>query len=164
MRVVPHVAIAELNSIALRLELDIPGEMYAYLFKYIIIGDTGVGKSCLLLQFTDKVREAVRKGSFLLHPCHDARSSHHICTNHPAPKYLEMQRFQPVHDLTIGVEFGARIINVDDQNVKLQARPRREAASITALFRSDVPSLTRVACAPERAARGSVRELLSLCP
>jgi GTPase SAR1 family protein len=24
----------------------------AYLFKYIIIGDTGVGKSCLLLQFT----------------------------------------------------------------------------------------------------------------
>ena len=23
---------------------------YAYLFKYIIIGDTGVGKSCLLLQ------------------------------------------------------------------------------------------------------------------
>ena len=27
---------------------------YAFLFKYIIIGDTGVGKSCLLLQFTDK--------------------------------------------------------------------------------------------------------------
>ena len=27
---------------------------YAYLFKFIIIGDTGVGKSCLLLQFTDK--------------------------------------------------------------------------------------------------------------
>uniref|UniRef100_A0A4X2JTX4 RAB2B, member RAS oncogene family n=1 Tax=Vombatus ursinus TaxID=29139 RepID=A0A4X2JTX4_VOMUR len=27
---------------------------YAYLFKYIIIGDSGVGKSCLLLQFTDK--------------------------------------------------------------------------------------------------------------
>ena len=27
---------------------------YAYLFKYIFIGDTGVGKSCLLLQFTDQ--------------------------------------------------------------------------------------------------------------
>jgi GTPase SAR1 family protein len=27
---------------------------YAYLFKYIIIGDSAVGKSCLLLQFTDK--------------------------------------------------------------------------------------------------------------
>ena len=25
---------------------------YEYLFKYIIIGDTGVGKSCMLLQFT----------------------------------------------------------------------------------------------------------------
>lgn len=69
---------------------------YSYLFKYIIIGDTGrmrtekvelisvgVGKSCLLLQFTDK-------------------------------------RFQPVHDLTIGVEFGARMINIGDKQVKLQ--------------------------------------------
>mmetsp|Transcript_34099 Transcript_34099/g.101734 ORF Transcript_34099/g.101734 Transcript_34099/m.101734 type:complete len:205 (-) Transcript_34099:57-671(-) len=27
---------------------------YNYLFKYIIVGDAGVGKSCLLLQFTDK--------------------------------------------------------------------------------------------------------------
>lgn len=43
----------------------------------------GVGKSCLLLQFTDK-------------------------------------RFQPVHDLTIGVEFGARLITIDNQQIKLQ--------------------------------------------
>lgn len=56
---------------------------YSYLFKYIIIGDTGVGKSCLLLQFTDK-------------------------------------RFQPVHDLTIGVEFGARMININSKQIKLQ--------------------------------------------
>ncbi|KAA3459420.1 ras-related protein RABB1b [Gossypium australe] len=56
---------------------------YDYLFKYIIIGDTGVGKSCLLLQFTDK-------------------------------------RFQPVHDLTIGVEFGARMVTVDGRPIKLQ--------------------------------------------
>lgn len=56
---------------------------YAFLFKYIIIGDTGVGKSCLLLQFTDK-------------------------------------RFQPVHDLTIGVEFGARMITIDSKQIKLQ--------------------------------------------
>ncbi|KAG1464772.1 hypothetical protein G6F46_002315 [Rhizopus delemar] len=27
---------------------------YNYIIKYIIIGDTGVGKSCILLQFTDK--------------------------------------------------------------------------------------------------------------
>lgn len=25
-----------------------------FLFKFIIIGDSGVGKSCLLLQFTEK--------------------------------------------------------------------------------------------------------------
>ena len=43
----------------------------------------GVGKSCLLLQFTDK-------------------------------------RFQPVHDLTIGVEFGARMIKIVDKQIKLQ--------------------------------------------
>ncbi|KAK1355922.1 hypothetical protein POM88_049178 [Heracleum sosnowskyi] len=56
---------------------------YTYLFKYIIIGDTGVGKSCLLLQFTDK-------------------------------------RFQPVHDLTIGVEFGATMITIENKPIKLQ--------------------------------------------
>ncbi|KAK1432722.1 hypothetical protein QVD17_09620 [Tagetes erecta] len=56
---------------------------YDYLFKFIIIGDTGVGKSCLLLQFTDK-------------------------------------RFQPVHDLTIGVEFGTRIVSADARPVKIQ--------------------------------------------
>lgn len=56
---------------------------YSYLFKYIVIGDTGVGKSCLLLQFTD-------------------------------------HRFQPVHELTIGVEFGARIVTIENRPIKLQ--------------------------------------------
>ena len=48
---------------------------YNYLFKFIIIGDCGVGKSCILLQFADK-------------------------------------RFEPCHDLTIGVEFGSRTIDI----------------------------------------------------
>eukprot|EP01126_Amoeba_proteus_P019437 TRINITY_DN2000_c0_g1_i2.p1 TRINITY_DN2000_c0_g1~~TRINITY_DN2000_c0_g1_i2.p1 ORF type:complete len:139 (+),score=30.96 TRINITY_DN2000_c0_g1_i2:48-464(+) len=56
---------------------------YKFLFKYIIVGDTAVGKSCLLLQFTDK-------------------------------------KFQPQHDLTIGVEFGSRSINIDSNQIKLQ--------------------------------------------
>ena len=54
-----------------------------YLFKYIVIGDSAVGKSCILLQFTDR-------------------------------------RFEPIHDLTIGVEFGARMISLSDKQVKLQ--------------------------------------------
>lgn len=49
----------------------------------VCVCHAGVGKSCLLLQFTDK-------------------------------------RFQPVHDLTIGVEFGARMINIDAKQIKLQ--------------------------------------------
>ena len=48
-----------------------------------LTSSAGVGKSCLLLQFTDK-------------------------------------RFQPVHDLTIGVEFGARMINIEGKQIKLQ--------------------------------------------
>jgi len=72
---------------------------YAYLFKYIIIGDTGVGKSCLLLQFTDK-------------------------------------RFQPVHDLTIGVEFGARMINIEDKQIKLQIWDTAGQESFRSITRS----------------------------
>ena len=55
----------------------------AYLFKYIVIGDSAVGKSCLLLQFTD-------------------------------------QRFKLEHDVTIGVEFGARTVQIEGEPVKLQ--------------------------------------------
>jgi len=72
---------------------------YAYLFKYIIIGDTGVGKSCLLLQFTDK-------------------------------------RFQPVHDLTIGVEFGARMVTIDNKQVKLQIWDTAGQESFRSITRS----------------------------
>jgi len=72
---------------------------YAYLFKYIIIGDTGVGKSCLLLQFTDK-------------------------------------RFQPVHDLTIGVEFGARMISIDNKHIKLQIWDTAGQESFRSITRS----------------------------
>jgi hypothetical protein len=30
------------------------------------------------------------------------------------------KRFQPVHDLTIGVEFGSRTITIDNNQIKLQ--------------------------------------------
>ncbi|KAH8054076.1 GTPase [Aureococcus anophagefferens] len=57
---------------------------YYALLKYIVVGDTGVGKSCLLLQFTDR-------------------------------------RFKEAHELTIGVEFWARMIYVEPRvPLKLQ--------------------------------------------
>ena len=78
---------------------------YSYLFKYIIIGDTAVGKSCLLLQFTDK-------------------------------------RFQNIHELTIGVEFGARNVEVDGKMIKLQIWDTAGQES----FRSITRSYYRGAC------------------
>lgn len=61
---------------------------YNYLFKFIVIGDTGVGKSCIVLQFIEN-------------------------------------KTRTTHDVTIGVEFGAKIIAVqnssrDSRNIKLQ--------------------------------------------
>ena len=56
---------------------------YHYLFKFIVIGDTGVGKSCVVLQFIEN-------------------------------------KTRTTHDVTIGVEFGAKTINVKNKNIKLQ--------------------------------------------
>jgi small GTP-binding protein len=56
---------------------------YHFLFKFIVIGDTGVGKSCVVLQFIEG-------------------------------------KTRTTHDVTIGVEFGAKTIPVKDKNIKLQ--------------------------------------------
>nr|XP_020665149.1 ras-related protein Rab-2B isoform X1 [Pogona vitticeps] len=72
---------------------------YAYLFKYLIIGDTGVGKSCLLLQFTDK-------------------------------------RFTAIHDLTVGVEFGSRMVSIDGKKIKLQIWDTAGQESFRSITRS----------------------------
>ena len=54
-----------------------------HLFKQVIIGDTGVGKSCLLARVMDS-------------------------------------QFKVEHQVTIGVEFGAFAIKVDEKVIKLQ--------------------------------------------
>eukprot|EP00930_Biecheleria_cincta_P039761 TRINITY_DN27300_c0_g1_i1.p1 TRINITY_DN27300_c0_g1~~TRINITY_DN27300_c0_g1_i1.p1 ORF type:complete len:274 (+),score=37.64 TRINITY_DN27300_c0_g1_i1:30-824(+) len=59
------------------------GNTYQYLFKFIIIGDEAVGKTCLLLQFTDK-------------------------------------RYRTTHQVTVGVEFGSRTVDLDGTHIKLQ--------------------------------------------
>ena len=53
------------------------------MFRYIIVGDMAVGKSCLLLQFTD-------------------------------------HKFRHQHELTIGVEFGAKTIELNGKSIKIQ--------------------------------------------
>ncbi|KAK3413110.1 hypothetical protein EUGRSUZ_I01720 [Eucalyptus grandis] len=99
----PHARRSSSSSASLRhlrpAATSSPDMSYDYLFKYIIIGDTGVGKSCLLLQFTDK-------------------------------------RFQPVHDLTIGVEFGARMVTIDGRPIKLQIWDTAGQESFRSITRS----------------------------
>jgi Ras-related protein Rab-2A len=72
---------------------------YKYLFKIIIVGESGVGKSCLLLQFTDK-------------------------------------RFNINHDITIGVEFGAKMVEIDEHDIKLQIWDTAGQESFRAITRS----------------------------
>lgn len=51
--------------------------------KYIIVGNSGVGKSCLLL------------------------------------RYIE-NKYEPMHDMTIGVEFGTKTLYMENNTVKIQ--------------------------------------------
>lgn len=72
------------DSIASQASQDPGGaQQYSYLFKFIIIGDEAVGKTCLLLQFTDK-------------------------------------RYRTTHQVTVGVEFGSRTVEINGKMIKLQ--------------------------------------------
>ena len=46
------------------------------------------------------------------------------------------KRFQPVHDLTIGVEFGARMIRIEDKAIKLQIWDTAGQESFRSITRS----------------------------
>ncbi|OMJ74665.1 hypothetical protein SteCoe_26343 [Stentor coeruleus] len=72
---------------------------HSYQFKYIIIGDAAVGKSCIMLNFIDK-------------------------------------RFRAEHDLTIGVEFGSKIIDVQGIKIKLQIWDTAGSESFKSITRS----------------------------
>ena len=72
---------------------------YNYLFKYIIIGDTNVGKSCLMMQFIE-------------------------------------HKFKNFVDPTIGVEFGSKKVNIDDDAIKLQIWDTAGQESFRSITRS----------------------------
>lgn len=54
-----------------------------YIFKFVLVGESLVGKSSIMIRFIDK-------------------------------------RFETMHNITIGVEFGAKIIDVEGRRIKLQ--------------------------------------------
>lgn len=73
------------------------------LFKVIIIGDSGVGKSCFLLQFMEGT-------------------------------------FKEDHNVTIGVEYGAKTVTVQDKFIKLQIW---DTVSITQAGQESFRAITR---------------------
>lgn len=79
-----------------------------YTFKYIIVGDSGTGKSCLLLRYTEN-------------------------------------KFEPMHELTIGVDFGTKIANINGQNIKIQiwdtAGQESFKSIITSYFRGSIGAI-----------------------
>ena len=72
---------------------------YDYMFRYIIVGDMGVGKSCLLLQFTEN-------------------------------------KFRQKHELTIGVEFGGKMIDINNKKIKIQIWDTAGQEAFQAITRS----------------------------
>ena len=70
-----------------------------FLFRVLIVGDTGVGKTCFLLRFTEN-------------------------------------RFKDAHNVTIGVEFGAKTLTVAGQSVKLQIWDTAGQESFRSITRS----------------------------
>jgi len=72
---------------------------YDYLIKCIMVGDSGVGKSSLLLQFIDG-------------------------------------KFVHYHDITIGVEFGSKMIIVNGKKIKLQIWDTAGQESFRSITRS----------------------------
>ena len=77
--------------------------MFEFIFKYVIIGDMGVGKSCLLHQ--------------VLFTC--LRTTTCIQSFSRCPQFTD-KKFLADSPHTIGVEFGTRVCEVDGKTVKLQ--------------------------------------------
>jgi len=72
---------------------------YEYLLKVIVVGDSSVGKSCLLLQFVDK-------------------------------------RFRDNHEVTVGVEFGCRIVEFQGLCFKMHVWDTAGQESFRSITRS----------------------------
>ncbi|VDM00190.1 unnamed protein product [Schistocephalus solidus] len=72
---------------------------YSLLFRYVLIGDSAAGKSCILLQLTEK-------------------------------------KFEPLFNLTIGVEFGCCHVTVGETPIKIQVWDTAGQENFRSLTRS----------------------------
>ncbi|KAF0047431.1 hypothetical protein F2P81_001064 [Scophthalmus maximus] len=126
---------------------------YAYLFKYIIIGDTGrlqrvsatlavslqLAVSALLADYFRSVGRSNDVGQ-LSFSSFSTRATVATMLEGVGKSCLLLQftdkRFQPVHDLTIGVEFGARMITIDGKQIKLQIWDTAGQESFRSITRS----------------------------
>jgi len=106
-----------------------------FLFKLLLIGDSGVGKSCLLLRFG--ACEAGEGGLGAVHPSHWrwglARAAREVaclpgCAQlttaapppHPSPPHAADDTYTESYISTIGVDFKIRTIELDGKTIKLQ--------------------------------------------
>ena len=77
---------------------------FDYLLKLIIIGDSGVGKTCLLLRFSEENFQ-----------------NSHITTIGKNNNYPDCRHEKSINlDVYIGIDFKIRTINLDGKNVKVQ--------------------------------------------
>lgn len=78
--------------------------------KYIIIGDSGAAPLSTARRFMDPF--SLTCASVMVTATEVGKSSLLL-------QFTE-QHFQPIHDLTIGVEFGAKLLELDGRKVKLE--------------------------------------------
>uniref|UniRef100_A0A804PKP6 Ras-related protein RABB1c n=1 Tax=Zea mays TaxID=4577 RepID=A0A804PKP6_MAIZE len=130
---------------------------YAYLFKYIIIGDTGPSLPRSRTRCSSDPRRPAPRGGDWIHVAGDLLLGCRVivgvgryerrligwlvvCVAGVGKSCLLLQftdkRFQPVHDLTIGVEFGARMITIENKPIKLQIWDTAGQESFRSITRS----------------------------
>lgn len=92
-----------------------------YLFKLLLIGDSGVGKSCLLLRFavsSSLYQQAVPSSScslfFFCCQTEPLQFSFSLCP------FIQDDTYTESYISTIGVDFKIRTIELDSKTIKLQ--------------------------------------------
>lgn len=121
---------------------------YSYIFKYIIVGDMGVGKSCLLHQFTEQKCKyppgesvaTTRMPGYAI-CAYYAHRADRTEANSKTVFFIFLFSLKVTADCphTIGVEFGTRIIEVSGKKIKLQIWDTAGQERFRAVTRFSIP-------------------------